>query len=319
MARLLVVNGDDFGLTPGVNAGILDAHRKGVLSSASVLAAGPALAAALEQVRRTPTLGIGCHLALVDGQPVLPPSRVPTLVGEDGRFRPTWRALIGDCFRRRVALDEVERELAAQIDRLRSEGVRVTHLDSHKHVHTYPPLFEIVARLATRFEIRVVRVPLELPAVRLVAGNFLDRVARRQAIENVALAPWARRARRLLARHGLPPPPHFFGRVHTGLLTEAVLQKIMAPLPEGVSELMTHPGYADEHLARLRTRLRAARAAEAALLCAPATREILARAGVTIVRHDLVPYDFRERIDHESEHASPNCFAAAPVGRHPAL
>src|SRR5205085_8260918 len=106
------------------------------------------------------TLGVGCHLALVDGAPVLPSSQVPSLA-PDGLFRPTWGAFMRAIVARRIALGEIERELTAQIDRVTSAGVRLTHLDSHKHVHAYPPVFAIVTRLARRFGIGCVRVPCE--------------------------------------------------------------------------------------------------------------------------------------------------------------
>src|SRR6267143_1580202 len=159
--RNLVVNADDLGLTPGVNTGIFDAHDRGVLTSARLFAHAPATADAVRRAWARPSLGVGVHLTLVDGTPLLPPHRVPSLVEDDGRFRASWKPFIVACLRGRVALAEVERELTAQIDRLRSEGIRLTHLDAHKHVHAYPPIFTIVARLAERFAIPVVRVPFE--------------------------------------------------------------------------------------------------------------------------------------------------------------
>src|SRR5437870_9981369 len=108
--RALVVNGDDFGLTSGVNAGIVEAHVRGILTSASVFANAPATDEAIRLARRIPTLGVGCHLALVDGDPVLPSSELPTLA-PGGRFRPTWRTFIVDALTGRIALDEIEKEL----------------------------------------------------------------------------------------------------------------------------------------------------------------------------------------------------------------
>src|SRR5262245_1440462 len=136
--RALIVNADDFGLTPGVNAGILDAHTRGILTSASMFANASATDHAIQLARRTPTLGIGCHLALVDADSVLPSSRLRTLA-PDGRFRPTWRAFIADALAGRIAVHEIEQELTAQIGRLIDAGLRLTHLDGHKHVHVFPP------------------------------------------------------------------------------------------------------------------------------------------------------------------------------------
>lgn len=282
--KVLVVNGDDFGLTRGVNAGILAAHTRGILTSASLFANAPATDEALQIAARTPTLGVGCHLTLVDGVPLSPPSTIVSLA-RDGAFRPTWRAFLAAAVSGRIALPDVERELAAQIDRVRASGVQPTHLDAHKHVHAYPPTFDIVARLARRFGIRAVRVPWESPAVRLVVQHAFTRGARRQAIENLALSAWAARDRLLLARHGLPPAPRFLGRVLTGRFTRASLQALFESVPPGVTELMMHPGYADAALDRVRTRLRGERTDEVALLTDPATLDTVHRAGLILVAH----------------------------------
>src|SRR5260370_26197843 len=134
MIRRLVVNADDLGLTPAVTDGIFDAYDHGILTSASLFANAPATVDAIERADARPALGIGVHLALVAGAPMLPPDRVPTLIAHDGRFHTSWRPFIVACLQGKVALTEVERELQAQIDPLRSERLRLTHLDAHQHV-----------------------------------------------------------------------------------------------------------------------------------------------------------------------------------------
>ena len=280
----LVVNGDDFGLTPGINAGILDAHRHGILTSASLFANAPATAEALAIARRTPTLGVGCHLTLVDGEPLSPHSAIPTLL-RDGRFRSTWASFAIAVMARRVALAEIERELTTQIDRLRSSGIEPTHVDSHKHVHACPPVFAIVVRVARRFGIRRVRIPWETPALPLVYRHSGTAGALRQSLENLALAPWAQRDARLLAAAGLPAAPHFVGRVLTGVFDGASFRALLRSLSPGSTELMTHPGYVDAALDRVRTRLRDARAREVDLLTAADTWDAVARAGIVLVTH----------------------------------
>jgi len=293
MMRALVVNGDDFGLAPGVNAGILDAHVRGVLTSASLFANAEATADAIAIAKRTPALGVGCHLALVDGAPVVASSELPTLA-PGGRFRATWGAFVRDALVGRIRFAEIERELAAQIERLLADGVQLTHLDSHKHVHAYPPVFAIVARLARAYAVPTLRVPCEAPAIGVVRRYFRMPGARRQALENLALAPWSARDRRLLDACGLPPAPAFFGRVLTSLFTRESLDALLDSVPEGASELMTHPGYPDAVLDGVRTRLRAERAKEVELLIDPATHAIVERAGVVLTRHDRRPRTARE-------------------------
>src|SRR6266550_6103724 len=163
MLRQLVVNADDLGLTIGVNDGIFDAHDLGILTSASLFANAPATDDAIRRARWHRSLGVGAHLTLVDGAPILHSRQVPSLVTGDGRFRRSWKPFIVACLRGRISMREVELELTGQIERLQKSGVALTHLDAHKHVHAYPPIFAIVARLAVRFGIPVVRVPYERP------------------------------------------------------------------------------------------------------------------------------------------------------------
>jgi predicted glycoside hydrolase/deacetylase ChbG (UPF0249 family) len=285
MLRHLVVNADDLGLTVGVNDGIFDAHDHGILTSASLFAGAPATSDAIHRARSRPSLGLGAHLALVDGTPTLPPRLIPTLVEDDGRFRRSWKPFIVACLRGKVSLADVELELTAQIERLRSAGVRLTHLDAHKHVHAYPPVFAIVARLAGRFAIPVVRVPYERWSptsrdVRSHGGLGL------QALLNAAMLPWARRDYRIAVSHDVRTP-HFVGRIHTGMLSAEALAGILRTLPPGITELMVHPGYRDDELDRTGTRLLESREKELDLLCSLETRALLVGERVDLLRHDL--------------------------------
>ncbi|HEV3215464.1 MAG TPA: ChbG/HpnK family deacetylase [Vicinamibacterales bacterium] len=285
MIRHLVVNADDLGLTVGVNDGIFAAHDRGILTSASVFANAPATGDAIRRARIRPSLGIGVHLALVDGTPMLPPHRVPSLVEDDGRFRASWKPFIVACLRGRVAFEEVERELTAQIDRIRSEGIRLTHLDAHKHVHAFPPVFAIVVRLAQRFHIPVVRVPYERWSP-VWGDGHQRRAARRQALMNAVMLPWARRDYRLASMRRLRAP-QFVGRIHTGVLSAGSLEGALRRLRPGVTELMVHPGFVDDALLRTDTRLRFSRAEEVELLCAPDTHTLLVKEQIQLIRHDL--------------------------------
>jgi chitin disaccharide deacetylase len=221
----------------------------------------------------------------VDGQPTLPPARVPSLIEDDGRFRRSWKPFIASCLLGRISLVEVEQELTAQIDRIRSAGLTLTHLDAHKHVHAYPPIFAIVTRLAERFRIPVVRVPFERWS-NLYGDTTQRRTARRQALMNAAMLPWAWRDYRKAARSGVRTP-HFIGRTHTGVLSAQALAAMVRTLPPGVTELMVHPGYVDDALTRLNTRLLDSRANEVDLLTHASTLELLIDHGITLIRHDL--------------------------------
>lgn len=270
MLRTLVVNADDLGLTLGVNNGIFDAHDRGILTSASLMANAPATANAIRRLRTRPALGIGVHLTLVDGAPTLLPDRVPSLVQDDGRFPRSWKLFIVACLLGRVSMDEVERELTAQIERVVSEGIRPTHLDAHKHVHAYPPVFAKVVRLAERFRIPVVRVPYE------------------RSLADIRLFAWTRRDYAIAAAHGVRTP-QFAGRGLTGVMTSDSLAAALRTLRAGHTELMVHPGYVDEALKQMPTRLLESRAQEVALLTSDAIVDQLVDEHIELVAHNLAP------------------------------
>jgi len=299
MLRQLVVNADDLGLTVGVNDGIFDAHDLGILTSASLFANAPATADAIRRLRARPSLGVGAHLTLVDGTPTLPADAVPSLITGDGRFPHSWKPFIVACLEGRVSLAEVEREVTAQVERLHAE-VRLTHLDAHKHVHAYPPVFGIVARVAARFAIPVVRVPYEQWSSAAVLGRGSDApwTTRRQAWLNAAMWPWASRNYRIAAQLGLRTPA-LVGRVYTGILDRRCLHRTLRSVGPGVTELMVHPGYVDDTLKRLPTRLLDSRLLELALLSSLETRAVLAAESLHLVRHDLAP-SVRRSLRHVS-------------------
>lgn len=289
MVRQLVINADDLGLTVRVNDGIFDAREFGILTSASIFANAPATEDAIRRSHLHPSLGVGAHLTLVDGTPTLPPDQVPTLVAGDGRFRPSWKPFIVACLRGRVSLLEVEHELAAQIGRLQRAGIALTHLDAHKHVHAYPPIFRIVAKLASNFGIPVVRVPYERSSGSSLLSGDLSQPSSAppdQVLLNAAMWPWAHRDYRSAAAVGVRTP-RFVGRIHTGVLSQPSLRSLVRGVGPGVTELMVHPGYVDAALADTGTRLLASREKEIALLCSSDTRAVLDAERIELVRHDF--------------------------------
>ncbi len=238
MKRLLVV-ADDLGLTPGVNAGIAHAFRDGILTSASLLAGTPHFQQTVALVRDLPGLKVGIHLSLVGGRPVLPPSRVPGLA-PGGSFRGSWRRFVPPWLSGRIPAAEIRDEWRAQIARAAEAGIRPSHLDSHQHLHLLPPLWRIALDLAREFGIPRVRLPRERGTA--PPGT-----------------PAARRlVRSLLARLSPPPPSapgpgvcdQFFGIPETGRLDLPALLGVLRRVPEGWSELVTHPGFPDEELRR---------------------------------------------------------------------
>jgi predicted glycoside hydrolase/deacetylase ChbG (UPF0249 family) len=272
--RLLVINADDLGFAPGVNRGIVEAYEAGTLSSASMMVNTPAFAEAVELVReRAPGLGVGLHLNLVAGRPL---SDVPTLADpRTGTFHSlaelARRALSG-----RVHPDDVRHECDAQLAALSAAGITPTHLDSHRHAHALPGLLPAVAASARAAGVRVVRRPLDQPALAdpvASAKMLVLHASWRRALPGVAAED-----RALLAR-----APHFRGIALQGAPdVEARLLTLLDHLPAGITELMLHPGYDDEVLAA-QDPYRMEREREVAALSSPLVKERLSRGDLKLV------------------------------------
>ncbi len=254
--RRLIVNADDFGLTAGVNRAILELHSAGVVTSTTLMARGGAAEAAIEAARNTPSLGVGCHVVLVDGEPALKPEQIPTLVdSKTGRFRDTLNAFLMRLFARRIKAEEIEAEAAAQIAVLQSRGVRLTHVDTHKHTHMFPWVMRPVLRAARKAGIRAVRNPFEPAwAVDATAGGTWARIAEVSALRRLESA-----CLRVIEDEGCVTTSGTIAVVGTGVLNTATVRSLLTGLPEGTWELVTHPGYNDAELDKVRTRLRASR------------------------------------------------------------
>jgi predicted glycoside hydrolase/deacetylase ChbG (UPF0249 family) len=230
-----------------------------VLTSATLMARAAGTEEAIEIGRATPSLGVGCHVVLVDGEPALSAQELPTLVDpRTGRLHPTLGAFLKRLFSWRIRSFEIEAEAAAQIELLQNRGLRLTHIDTHKHTHMFPAVLRPVLRAAKAAGIRAVRNPFEP-------------VWSRNATTG---APWIRRAevrllrlletafRRIVAEEGFITTDGAIGVLATGTLSAATVNSLIGKMPAGTWELVTHPGYNDADLARAHTRLLASRETE---------------------------------------------------------
>lgn len=286
--KQLIVNADDFGLTQGVNQGILDTHHFGIVTSTSLMATGEAFEKAIVMSSQAPRLSIGVHLVLTQGIPLSPTSEVQTLVDARGRLFATPGRLFRGLLIHRVSLREVENELRRQVSRVFEMGITPTHLDGHQHVHVLPGISEIAVRLAREFGIPSVRCPAEeSPIVRgipyCLRGVEINLFRRRWVGRTVTW--FARRFKSRLDQAGLKSPAHFYGLRQTGFLTGQRLEAILRNVPEGVSELMCHPGYTDFHLATTRTHLLAQREVETDVLTSPQTRKVTMDNGIHLISY----------------------------------
>jgi hopanoid biosynthesis associated protein HpnK len=252
----LIINADDFGLTSGVNRAIVELHRDGVLTSTTLMAKAAATTEAVNLARATPSLGVGCHVVLVDGEPVLPPSEVPSLIDtKTGRFPRDLTAFLRRLYTGRIRAAEIEAEAGAQIALLQNSGVPLTHVDSHKHTHMFPPVLEPLLRAARKAGIGAVRNPFEPEwAVRVTPRASLLRTA-----EVIALRRLGPFFRRIIARATMATPDGTIAVAGTGTFDSDTVRALLGELPEGTWELVTHPGYNDADLNKIHTRLRDSR------------------------------------------------------------
>ncbi len=258
MTRQLIVNADDFGRTRGVSAGILRAHLEGIVTSTTAMMNMPGVAADLHQAKtEAPRLGLGVHLNFTAGRPLLPPEWCASLVDEHGRFL-TQEAIMAAPDR--VKPDELREELKSQITTFNNAtGALPDHLDAHHFVHLYPPLFEVYLDLVDRFK-RPARIPFprqepELEHLPSLIGNTPPETAKQIG----------RADQKMLAARAIKTTDHFVAAFYDKTVSVPFLMGILASLPQGSSELMTHPGLLDDQL-RAQSRYNLQREDELAVL-----------------------------------------------------
>jgi hopanoid biosynthesis associated protein HpnK len=255
----LIVNADDFGMTGGVNRAIAELHEEGVLNSTTLMARAAATKEAIEIASSTRTLGVGCHVVLVDGDPVLTAEEIPTLVNRrTGRFEQTLGAFLRKLMAGRIRSREIEAEARAQIALLQAAGLTLTHIDTHKHVHMFPAILKPVLRAAAAEGIRRIRNPFE-PAWSLRTTRGASWIRRAEVSLLRSLEP---AFRRIVAEQGFTTTDGAVGVLATGSLDSKAMNSLLRPLPPGTWELVTHPGYNDADLAQAHTRLLASRETE---------------------------------------------------------
>lgn len=231
--RRVIFNADDFGLCPSINAGVFAAHQNGVVRSASLIATGVVFDEAADYARAHPELDVGLHLALCDGRPVCDPAKVRSLVDEDGCLPKDHTVFLRRWLSGHIEPSDVATELCAQMEKARATGLRITHLDSHQHLHGLPGILKMVMRLAAEHGVRVVRNPDER------GGMSLRRPFR--SAQRIALSSVLRIAWRAGAASGLSTSDHFLGVMHAGRWNGENLRRAIRALRPGLTEICCHP------------------------------------------------------------------------------
>lgn len=253
----LVVNADDFGLTPGVNRAIAELAAAGALTSATLMPASSAFDEAVERTHSVPQLRIGCHIGLVDGFACAPAEQVPTLADRTGRLRDSLPRFILDLQSKKISEREIEIEATAQIRRLQAAGLAVSHIDTHKHTHLFPRVARPLLRAAMACGVRAIRNPFEQEwSARLTRGALLRK------LEVRALRGFQGSFAQLLRASGLRSTDGSIGVSATGSLDESTLRQLLQHAEPGTWELVCHPGYNDADLRAVPTRLRDTRDTE---------------------------------------------------------
>ena len=260
MAARLILNADDFGLTRGINRAILELHQAGAITSATLMANGAAFDDAVSIALANPTLGVGCHIVLTDGTPLSHPQRIPTLLGADGKnFRPSLVDFFTAVLLGKVNEDEIALEALAQVQQLQRAGIDVTHIDTHKHTHILPRVARPLLYVCERTGVGAIRSPFEEPWS--LALGHSDPIRRLQVR---LLRPLRKRFEALpqIRDHKIVTTDGTIGISATGRLDRPMLDSILAAMPDGLWELVTHPGYNDRDLDAVTTRLRVTREIE---------------------------------------------------------
>ena len=283
--RRLIINADDFGFTSGVNRAIVEAHTRGIVTSSTLMANGRAFAEAARLAGTVPRLSIGCHVVLIDGEPVLSAEQLPSLTTRDSapRFRDGLKTFAARALAGRIDADEVTAEATAQMRKIQSAGIVISHFDSHKHTHLFPEILRPLLRAAAACDVRALRNPFG-PRLPLRSSQLLARPSLwTRCAEVFVLRRFAGSFRRAVDREGFATTDGTLGIEVTGALDETLFHAIARSIPQGTWEFVCHPGYNDADLQAAPTRLRQSREEELRVLTLPAARAVLSQEGIELI------------------------------------
>jgi hopanoid biosynthesis associated protein HpnK len=233
--KQLVVTADDFGAAVEVNDAVERAHQGGILTAASLMVAGAAAHDAVTRAKAMPGLRVGLHLVLVEGKPVLPARAVPDLVDSSGQFRTDMARAGAAMFFLPKVRAQLTAEIQAQFEAFAATGLRLDHVNAHKHFHLHPTIASVMVEMAASHGVKGARVPLE-------PQDVLGKIEAHKASAIVALTtPFALGLRRRFRRAGIASPDQVFGLAWSGAMTRERLAGLIQHLPEGLSEIYTHP------------------------------------------------------------------------------
>lgn len=243
--KQIIVNADDFGRHRLMNAAVEEGLHAGCLRSATIMPGGAAFADAVRIAKEHPELGVGIHLTMVNGNPVLPPEQIPSLVTPEGLFWPEHTTFVKKYFLGQIKMRELKMELTAQLRKVQDTGIKISHVDSHQHMHTLPGIIDFVLQLAAEAGIKAIRIPGTPIKAEEAELNSVG-----QLIGRAGLATLAKMAALKAKNKGFVMPDHFAGLVAGGAVDAATLRHICLSMPEGTTEVMMHPGVDNKTLSK---------------------------------------------------------------------
>lgn len=267
--RRLIVNADDFGLSPSVNEAVIRAHREGILTSASLMVNEAGFDAAVKLAKENPKLGVGLHVTLLMGHSALPPGKIPGLVNEQREFSNSPVGAGLNYFFKPGLREQLRAEIHAQFEKFHATGLRLDHVNGHLHLHLHPAILKILLDDAVQLRIRHIRLTRDCFARsrRLARGRWFYRIA------HAAIYEWlSARAREPLRQRGIRHAQITFGLLQDSRVDEDYILKLLPELPPGDSELYAHPSLSQfKH--------------EFAALVSPRVKDLMNRLGIQLIRY----------------------------------
>ena len=236
--KRIIFTGDDFGIALPVNEAIVDAHRSGVLTTASLMVGGKFACDAIERARECPSLKVGLHLVLVEGRSVLPPDKIPLLVDTNGEFLTNLTLAGFEFFLRRGIRTQIEAEIRAQFEAFSKTGFTLDHVNAHNHMHLHPTILSLLLKVGREFDLRAVRLPNEPPVRSWKASRKL---LGPKLVSFAFLCPWIKLMKFRLRQAQVCFNDFIFGMADSGSMTEDLVNRMVRNLPDGITEIYLHP------------------------------------------------------------------------------
>jgi hopanoid biosynthesis associated protein HpnK len=271
VVKRLVVTSDDFGAAIAVNEAVEQAHRNGILTAASLMVSGDAAADAVARARTMPKLGVGLHVVLVEGRPTLPPGQVSELVDATGHFRTDMVRAGITIFASPTARRQLRAEVEAQFAAFAATGLTLDHVNAHKHFHLHPTIASAILKTGKRYGMKSVRAPIE-------PRDVLAKIEPGAGGVDIARL-WALLVRRRMRAAGMCVPDQVFGLAWSGAMDAARVRGLIEHLPDGLTEIYTHPATDDRYPTHAPGY---AYRAELAALTDPLAREAVVRERITL-------------------------------------